>query len=120
VSINKDVQHPNKVETILGIFVDGGIVCSTNADKFEDILQYLDNIFKITRDDMSYYIGLDVYIYIMDYYVAIFCALNEMVILTNDALQKITKKLDKMKIFLGDNISHFKTIMCTHRSSLTY
>jgi hypothetical protein len=71
---------------------------------------------------MGYYIGLEIYIYIyiMDYYVAFFCALNKMVILTNDALQKITKILDKMKIFLGDDISHFIAIMCTHESSLTY
>ena len=49
------------METSLGIFVDDGIVCSTNAEKLEGILQYLDRVFKITRGDMGYYIGLEVY-----------------------------------------------------------
>lgn len=49
------------METILGLFVDDGIVCFTNAEKLEDILQYLDKFFKITRGDMGYYIGLEVY-----------------------------------------------------------
>ena len=61
VYYSKDTHHPDKIETILGIFVDDGIVCSTNANKLEDILQYLDNVFKITRGDMGYYIGLEVY-----------------------------------------------------------
>lgn len=61
VYYSKDVTHPNKVETILRIFVDDGIVCSTDAAKLEDILQYLDMVFKITRDDMGYYIGLEVH-----------------------------------------------------------
>jgi hypothetical protein len=61
VYYSKDVKHPNKIETILGIFVDDGIVCSTNAEMLKDILQYLDKIFKITRGDMGYYIGLEVY-----------------------------------------------------------
>lgn len=61
VYYSKDVRHPHKVETILGIFVDDGIVCSTDAAKLQDILQYLDRVFKITRGDMGYYIGLEVY-----------------------------------------------------------
>ena len=61
VYYSKDTTHPDQVETILGIFVDDGLVCSTNAQKLEDILRYLDNVFKITRGDMSYYIGLEVY-----------------------------------------------------------
>ena len=61
VYYSKDITHPEKVETILGIFVDDGIISSTNAAKLEDILQYLDRVFKITRGDMGYYIGLEVY-----------------------------------------------------------
>ena len=61
VYYSKDITHPEKVETIFGIFVDDGIVSSTNATKLEDILQYLDRVFKITRGDMGYYIGLEVY-----------------------------------------------------------
>jgi len=61
VYYSNDEQHSDKVKTILGIFMDDGIVCSTNAAKLEDILQYLDNVFKITRGDMGYYIGLEVY-----------------------------------------------------------
>ena len=61
VYYSKDKTNPDKVETILGIFVDDGIVCSTNTAKLEDILQYLDRVFKITRGDMGYYIGLEVY-----------------------------------------------------------
>lgn len=61
VYYSKDTTHPDKVETILSIFVDDGIVCSTNSAKLEDILQYLDRVFKITRGDMGYYIGLEVY-----------------------------------------------------------
>jgi hypothetical protein len=61
VCYSKDLKHLDKVETILGIFVDDGIVCSTNAEKLEDIPQYLDRVFKIRRSDMGYYIGLEVY-----------------------------------------------------------
>lgn len=61
VYYSKDITHPNKVKTILSIFVNDSIVCSTNTAKLEDILQYLDMIFKITRGDMGYYIGLEVY-----------------------------------------------------------
>ena len=61
VYYSKDMTHPNKIETILGIFVDDGILCSTDATKLEDILQYLDMVFKITRGDMGYYIGLEVF-----------------------------------------------------------
>ena len=61
VYYSNDVQHPEKVETILGIFVDDGFVCSTDVDKLESILQYLDRVFKITRGDMGYYIGLEVH-----------------------------------------------------------
>ena len=61
VYYSNDTTHPDKVETILGIFVDDGLLCSTNAQKLEDILHYLDNVFKITRGDMGYYIGLEVY-----------------------------------------------------------
>ena len=58
---SKDITHLDKVKTILSIFFYDGIVCSTNTAKLEDILQYLDMIFKITRGDMRYYIGLEVY-----------------------------------------------------------
>lgn len=61
VYYSKDMTHPNKIETIIGIFVDDGILCSTDATKLEDILQYLDMVFKITRGDMGYYIGLEVF-----------------------------------------------------------
>lgn len=58
---SKDITHPNKVKTILSIFVNDSIVCLTNTAKLEDIIQYLDMIFKITCGDMEYYIGLEVY-----------------------------------------------------------
>ena len=62
VYYSHDTTKPDKVETVLGIFVDDGIVCSTNANKLEGhILQYLDRVFKITRGDMGYYIGLEVF-----------------------------------------------------------
>ena len=70
VYYSRDITHPQKIETILGIFVDDGIVCSTDATKLENILQYLDRVFKITRGDMGYYIGLKVYQFFtnMDYF----------------------------------------------------
>ena len=38
VYYSTNTTHPNKIETILGIFVDDGIVCSTDPTKLEDIL----------------------------------------------------------------------------------
>lgn len=45
----------------MGISVDDGTVFSADANKLERILQYLDEVFKITRGSMVYYIGLEVY-----------------------------------------------------------
>lgn len=50
----------------------------------------------------------------MDYHIALFFDLEEMVILREEALEKITKRLEEMKILLGDEIIEPIAIMCTH------
>ena len=50
----------------------------------------------------------------MDYHVALFFELEEMVIPKEEALNHITKRLDIMKISLGEDISNPIVIMCTH------
>ena len=50
----------------------------------------------------------------MDYHVALFFELEEMVIPKEEALNHITKRLDIMKISLGEDISDPIAIMCTH------
>lgn len=50
----------------------------------------------------------------MEYQIAIFFSLDEMVIPREKALEKITKRLDEMKILLREKISDLIAIMCTH------
>ena len=59
----------------------------------------------------------DVYVFegfAMDYHVALFLQLEEMIIPKDEALNQITKRLEKMNILLGDEISDPIAIMCTH------
>ena len=50
----------------------------------------------------------------MDYHIAWFFQIDDMLIPKKEALEKITKKLDEMQILLGDEISDPIAIMCTH------
>ena len=50
----------------------------------------------------------------MDYHIALFFQIDEMIIPKEEALDKITKRLEDMKIMLGDDISDPVAIMCTH------
>lgn len=50
----------------------------------------------------------------MDYHIALFFQLDDMIIPKEEALEKIIKRLDDMKILLGDEISDPIAIMCTH------
>lgn len=51
----------------------------------------------------------------MDYYIALFIDPEEMVVPIDEALEKITKKLDEIKIFLENEITNPIAIICTHR-----
>ena len=50
----------------------------------------------------------------MNYHIALFFQMNDMLIPKEEALDKITKKLDDMKILVGDDISDPITIMCMY------
>ena len=50
----------------------------------------------------------------MDYHIALFFDLDEMVIPKEKTLKHITKRLDIMKISLSEDISDPIAIMCTH------
>ena len=50
----------------------------------------------------------------MDYHMVLFFDLDGMVIPREEALEKITKRLDEMKISVGDDINVPIAIMCTH------
>ena len=51
----------------------------------------------------------------MDYHVAFFFDLEKMVVSKEEALEKITKRLETMKISLGEDISDPIAIICTYR-----
>lgn len=50
----------------------------------------------------------------MDCHIALFFNLDEMFTPREEALEKITKRLDDMKILLGEEICNPIAIMCTH------
>ena len=50
----------------------------------------------------------------MDYHVALFFDLEKMVVPKEEALEKITKRLETMKISLGEDISDPIAIICTY------
>ena len=49
-----------ELHTILGIYVNDGIIASTNLDYVESILTYLESTFKVTRGDMDYFVGFQI------------------------------------------------------------
>ena len=49
------------VDLIVGIFVDDGIVCATNAHDLDDVIQHLASMFKVTHGPMDYYVGFQVH-----------------------------------------------------------
>ena len=52
-------NHDN-LHTILGIYVDDGVITSTNPAYIESILIYLESAFKVTRGDMDYFVGFQI------------------------------------------------------------
>ena len=50
----------------------------------------------------------------MEYHIALFFQLDDMFILKEETLEKITKRLDDMQITFGDEISDPTTIICTY------
>ena len=50
----------------------------------------------------------------MNYHVALFFELEDMIIPKEEALINITKRINEMRISLGDDISDPIAIMCTH------
>ena len=50
----------------------------------------------------------------MDYHVALFFQSEDMIIPKEEILISITKRMNKIRIFLGDHISDSNSIMCTH------
>jgi hypothetical protein len=51
----------NSVDLIVGIFVDDGIVCATNAKDLDAVIQHLSSMFKVTHGPMDYYVGFQVH-----------------------------------------------------------
>ena len=49
-----------QLHKILGIYVDDGFITSTNTDYIESILIYLESTFKVTRDEMDYFVGFHI------------------------------------------------------------
>lgn len=45
------------VDLIVGIFVEDGIVCATNAQDLDVVIQHLASMFKVTHGPMDYYVG---------------------------------------------------------------
>ena len=48
------------IHTILGIYIDDGIIASTNLDYVESILVYLESTFNVTRGTMDYFVGFQI------------------------------------------------------------
>ena len=49
-----------ELHTILGIYVDDGIIASTNLDYVESILVYLETTFKVTHGTMHYFVRFQI------------------------------------------------------------
>ena len=49
-----------ELHTILGIYVDDGIIASTNLNYVESILIYLKSTFKVTRGEMDYFVDFQI------------------------------------------------------------
>lgn len=53
--------YPIKTETeltIMAIWLDGGIVCSSLQSRLEDIVRYLENVFEMTHGDVECIVGI--------------------------------------------------------------
>ena len=46
--------------TLLGIFVNDGLICSDNPDKLDAIMLHLSTEFKVSQGDGDYYVGFEV------------------------------------------------------------
>ena len=51
----------NSVDLIVGIFVDDGIVCVSNAKDLDAVIAHLQSMFKVTYGPMDYYVGFQVH-----------------------------------------------------------
>ena len=48
------------LHTILGIYVDDGLIASSNPAYVESIMTYLESTFKVTRGEMDYFVGFQI------------------------------------------------------------
>lgn len=46
--------------TIMAIWVDDGIVCSSLQSRLEDIVRYLENVFEMTHGDVECFVGIQI------------------------------------------------------------
>ena len=53
-------SNHGQLHTILGIYVDDGLIASTNTYYIESILIYLESTFKVTRGEMDYFVGFQI------------------------------------------------------------
>ncbi|KAG5887958.1 hypothetical protein JTB14_037350 [Gonioctena quinquepunctata] len=53
-------NHRSGDTLFLVIFVDDGLIASTNESKIENLLQHLENNFKITREEVKCYLGMEI------------------------------------------------------------
>lgn len=53
-------SNHGELHTILGIYVDDGIIALTNLAYVDNILVYLESTFKVTRGDMDYFVGFQI------------------------------------------------------------
>ena len=53
-------SNDGELHTLLGIYVDDGIISSTNPVYVESILKYLESTFKVTCGSMDYFIGFQI------------------------------------------------------------
>jgi hypothetical protein len=53
-------RNKGSLHTLLGIYVDDGIIASTKPNFIEDILIYLESNFKVVRGEMDYFVGFQI------------------------------------------------------------
>ena len=53
-------RNKGDLHTMLGIYVDDGIIASMKPGYIEDILTYLESAFKVVRGGMEYFIGYQI------------------------------------------------------------
>ena len=113
-------SHKNVIELVkMGMYEGEALECQDNIISYPYVPQELwpskNNLGKQNFHHTQIPSEIEIYDgFAMDYHIALFFELEEMIVPKEEALINITKKLKEMRIPLGDDISDPIAIMYTH------